>query len=61
MGGSDSGFEALKTAAADMIDGLVNSEGSEPRLNALEDYKAAADGLENALADVREAARNPAA
>jgi len=52
---------ALQSAAADMLDGLVNAAGSAPRLNALEDYKAAADTITNALADVRDAVRDPAA
>ncbi|MCP3973790.1 MAG: hypothetical protein GY720_04785 [bacterium] len=55
------GLAALRAAAADMIDGLVNAEGSQPRLDALEDYKAAADEISNALADVRDAVRDPAA
>lgn len=55
------GLESLKTAAADMIDGLVNAEGSEPRIEALEDYKAAADVIKNALNDVRQAVVDPTA
>lgn len=55
------GLATLRTAAADMIDGLVNAEGSERRLAALEDYKAAADTIANALVDVRDAVRDPAA
>lgn len=54
-------LDSLRTAAADMLDGLVNAEGSEPRLEALEDYKAAAATITNALADVREAVRDPSA
>jgi len=55
------GLESLQTAAADMIDGLVNAEGSEPRLLALEDYKIAAAEITNALIAVRDAVRDPAA
>jgi hypothetical protein len=54
------GLEDLKQAAADMIDGLVNAEGSDPRLEALENYKIAAAAITNALRDVRDAARDPA-
>ncbi len=55
------GLAALRQAAADMIDGLVNAEGSEPRLQALEEYKAAADAIKTALTRVREAVVDPAA
>ena len=54
-------LEAMKTAAAGMVDGLVNAEGSEPRLTALEDYKAAVATVVRALGNVREAVRDPAA
>lgn len=54
------GLGDMRTAAANMIDGLVNAEGSEPRLNALEDYKAAVDAIKAALATVRDAVLNPA-
>jgi len=55
------GLDDLKQAAADMIDGLVNAEGSEPRLEALENYKIAAADITNSLNDVRDAVRDPAA
>ncbi len=55
------GLAALRVAAANMIDGLVNAADAEPRLAALEDYKAAADEIKNALVAVREAAVDPAA
>ena len=55
------GLDDLRQAAADMLDGLVNAEGSEPRLEALENYKIAAADISNALRDVRDAARDPAA
>ena len=41
--------EALTAAADEMFDGLVNSEGSERRLNALDAYKAAEVSLQDAL------------
>ena len=55
------GLAALRQAAADMIDGLVNAEGSEPRLQALEDYNDAADAIKSALTRVREAVVDPTA
>lgn len=55
------GLAALRQAAADMIDGLVNAEGAEPRLQALEDYKNAADAIATALTRVREAVVDPSA
>jgi hypothetical protein len=55
------GLDDLRQAAADMIDGLVNAEGSDPRLEALENYKIAAADITNALRDVRDAAGDPAA
>ena len=51
---------AMEQAAADMIDGFLNSAGSEDRLSALEDYKIAVAAATNALAEVRQAVRNPA-
>jgi len=57
----NAGFVAMQGAAADMIDGLVNSSGSEDRLSALEDYKNAVAAVGNALDDVRDAIRDPAA
>ncbi len=55
------GMEAMREAAAGMIDGLVNASGSEPRLTALEDYKAAAATVSNSLRLVRREVRNPGA
>ncbi len=52
------GLETMKDEAAAMIDGLVNAAGSQPRLDALENYKLAADAVENALGSVRRAVRN---
>ena len=49
------GLESMKTEAAGMIFGLVEAEGTEPRIDALEAYKLAVDSVENALADVRKA------
>ena len=51
------GFEDLKTAAADMIDGLLNAPGSEPRLLALDEYKIAAATITNAIREVRASLR----
>ena len=52
------GLESMETEAAGMIFGLVQAEGSQPRLDALEAYKLAADTAENALGDARRAVRN---
>ena len=52
------GLEAMETEAAAMIFGLVEAPGSQPRLDALEAYKLAADTVENALGTVRRAVRN---
>ena len=52
------GLEDMKTEAAGMIFGLVEAEGSQPRIDALEAYKLAADATENALTAVRRAVRN---
>lgn len=45
----------LQTHAAGMLDGLVNSEGSEARLTALESYKTAAADLIAAFEEARTA------
>lgn len=55
------GLRDMRTAAANMIDGLVNAEGSGPRLRALEDYKAAATLTKEAIVKVRAAVADPAA
>ena len=55
------GLAALRQAAADMIDGLVNAEGSEPRVQALAEYQAAADDIKTALTRVKEAVVDPTA
>jgi hypothetical protein len=47
----------METEAAGMVFGLVEAEGTEPRLDALEAYKLAADIVENALGEVRRAVR----
>lgn len=52
------GLEAMQAEAAAMITGLVEAPGSQPRLDALEAYKLAADTVENALGTVRRAVRN---
>lgn len=54
------GLEDMKTEAAGMIFGLVEAEGSQPRIDALEAYKLAADEVENALGRVRRAVRDGA-
>jgi hypothetical protein len=51
------GLESMKTEAAGMVFGLVGAEGTQPRLDALEAYKVAADSVENALGVVRRAVR----
>ena len=51
------GLEAMETEAAGMVFGLVEAEGTAPRLDALEAYKLAADTVENALGEVRGAVR----
>jgi len=55
------GLASLRQAAADMIDGLVNAEGSEPRIQALAEYQTAADAIKTALTRVREAVVDPTA
>ncbi|NND02088.1 MAG: hypothetical protein HKN91_04820 [Acidimicrobiia bacterium] len=55
------GLAALRQAAADMIDGLVNAEGSEPRIAALAAYRAAADDINAAITRVKEAVVDPTA
>ncbi len=47
---------AMQIAADDMLDGLVNTAGSEQRLAALEDYNIAAATFTQALDDAKEAA-----
>ena len=46
----------MNDAADDMLDGLVNSAGSERRLAALDDYKIAEATLQRALSDAESAA-----
>ncbi len=48
--------EAMATAADNMFDGLVNTEGAEKRLNSLEEYKAAQASLRQALSAAADAA-----
>jgi len=57
--GVTAGLADMTTAAGAMIFGLVEAEGTQPRLDALEAYKLAADSVENALGVVRRAVRNP--
>jgi hypothetical protein len=52
------GLNAMETEAAAMIFGLVEAAGTQPRIDALEAYKIAADTVENALGEVRRAVRN---
>jgi hypothetical protein len=52
------GLEEMKEQAAAMIFGLVEAEGTQPRIDALEAYKTAGDAVENSLGDVRRAVRN---
>jgi hypothetical protein len=47
---------AMQLAADNMLDGLVNTSGSERRLAALDDYNIAAATLTQALDDAKEAA-----
>ncbi len=47
---------AMQIAADDMLDGLVNTSGSEKRLASLEDYNLAAATFTQALEDAKEAA-----
>jgi hypothetical protein len=56
--GVTTGLEDMTNAAGAMIFGLVEAAGTQPRLDALEAYKLAADTVENALSDVRRAVRN---
>lgn len=56
--GVTGGLENMKNEAAAMIFGLVEAEGTQPRIDALEAYKIAADEVENALGSVRRAVRN---
>ncbi len=48
--------ESMATAADNMFDGLVNTEGPEKRLNSLEEYKAAQASLRQALTAAADAA-----
>jgi hypothetical protein len=47
---------AMEKAADDMFDGLVNTEGPEKRIAALEDYNIAAATFDQAIDDAQEAA-----
>ncbi|MDJ0923369.1 MAG: hypothetical protein QNJ77_02305 [Acidimicrobiia bacterium] len=47
---------AMEQAADDMLDGLVNTSGSEKRLGALEDYNIAAATFDQALDAAKDAA-----
>ena len=46
----------MQIAADDMLDGLVNTSGSEQRLSALDDYSIAAATFTQALEAAKEAA-----
>ena len=52
---------AMQLAADEMLDGLVNTSGSETRLGALEQYNIAAAALTQALDKAKTAATEPAA
>jgi hypothetical protein len=51
---------AMKTAGDAMLDGLVNTSGSEARLAALDDYNVAAGTFSQAIEAAKEAAMQPA-